>query len=341
MSYHMYVSNSGSDFFSHFIMDGNTGELEAQADIDLGGQPGAVATNSAQTWMVVALRSQKVLASYSIDQKSGALTRTGESHLEEGPPYLYVDNTDRFLLGSYYGGGRVSVHGIDADGTLSAAPLQELETAIRAHSIQTDRANRFAFVPHTNPTNAVYQFRFDAESGTLPPNEPAKIQPETEEGPRHFIFHPHKDLLYTINENGSTVSAHRFDAEAGTLESFQVISTLPGGNPVEGNTTAEIDITPDGRYLYGSNRGHDSLACFRIAPSGALEAAGIFMTEATPRSFHWEPQGRFLYAAGEANDRLTLYSVDQDCGGLERLCTYATGRVPWWVQVVAPARTAD
>lgn len=333
MSYHVYVSNSGSDFFSHFIMDGNTGELEAQADIDLGGQPGAVATNSAQTWMVVALRSQKVLASYSIDQRSGALTRTGESHLEEGPPYLYIDKTDRFLLGSYYGGGRVSVHGIGTDGTLSPAPLQELETAIRAHSIQTDRANRFAFVPHTNPTNAVYQFRFDAQSGTLTPNEPAIIQPETEEGPRHFIFHPHKDLLYTINENGSTVSAHRFDAEAGTLEAFQLISTLPGGKPVEGNTTAEIDITPDGKYLYGSNRGHDSLALFEINEDGSLSAKGHYPTEPIPRFFAIDPTGRYIYSAGQGSGKLAWFRIEAD-GALTRLGTYEIGQTPLWIQFV-------
>ena len=96
-----------------------------------------------------------------------------------------------------------------------------------------------------------------------------------------------------------------------------------------GYTTTRLAYT-------ATNRGHDSLACFRIAPSGALEGAGVFPTETTPRSFHWDPAGRFLYAAGEGNDRLSLYRVDPDDGALERLCTYVTGRVPWWVQVVAP-----
>jgi 6-phosphogluconolactonase len=336
MPYHMYVSNSGSEWLSHFIMDESSGALAAQPDIDLGGNPGAVATDAAQTWMVVALRSQKVLASYAIDKKSGGLKKIGESALAEGPPYLYSDNSDRFLLASYYGGGRVSVHGINADGTLSEKPLQELDTDIRAHSIQTDRSNRFAFVPHTNPTNAIYQFHFDQDSGRLTPNEPARIQPATEEGPRHFIFHPQKDLLYSINENGSTVSAHHFDADTGTLESFQVISTLPGGIAVEGNTTAEIDITPDGKYLYGSNRGHNSLALFEIGADGTLTAKGHFDTEAVPRFFGIDPTGRYIYSAGQDSGKLASYRIEAD-GALTRLGTYDVGQASLWIQFVKQA----
>ena len=334
MAYHVYISNAASAFFSYFIMDESSGQLDKQPDIALPAAPGAVAVSPDQSHLFVALRAAKYLASYRIDAGSGQLTQVGTSEQEEGPPYLYVDKTGRFLLSSYYGGGRVCVHGINDDQTLSPEPLQTLETAGHAHSIQTDRANRFAFVPHTNPANAIYQFRFDEATGQLAPNDPPKIEPATPEGPRHFAFHPHRDLLYSINENGSTVSAHRFDAENGTLESFQVISTLPGGRPVEGNTTAEIDITPDGKFLYGSNRGHDSLALFAIGQDGTLEAKGHYPTEETPRFFAIDPSGRFLYSVGQGSGRLQSYTIDTDSGALEPLEQHEVGESPLWITFV-------
>ena len=173
-------------FFSYFIMDESSGRLQPQADIQLPAEPGAVAVSPDQSHMFVALRSAKYLASYRIDAASGQLTQVSTSGQEEGPPYLYVDKTGRFLLSSYYGGGTVSVHGINDDYSLSSEPLQTLETDGHAHSIQTDRANKFAFVPHTNPANAIYQFRFEERTGVLSPNDPPKIEPETPEGPRHL-----------------------------------------------------------------------------------------------------------------------------------------------------------
>jgi len=338
MSYHVYVSNSGSDWLSHFLMDEHTGRLEPQADIELEATPGALATDAAETLMFVALRSAKQLGSYTIDKRSGRLSKISGASLEEGPPYLRTDNTDRFLFASYYGAGHVSVHGIDEGGTLSQTPLQWIKTDIRAHSIQTDRSNRFAFVPHTNPTNAIYQFRFDESTGALTPNDPPRIQPETEEGPRHFTFHPEQDILYSVNENGCTVSAHHFDPERGTLSSFQVISTLPADfdrDSVEGDiSTAEIKMSADGRYLYASNRGPESLAVFTVNDDGTLSPKGHFATEPTPRFFDLDPSGNFLYSAGQLSGRLASYRIDTASGSLEPLETHEVGDSPLWITFV-------
>ena len=333
MAYHVYVSNAGSEFFSHFLMDADTGKLEPQDNIELTGTPGAATTNAAGTLLFVSLRSQQRFGSYAIDRRSGKLTQIGSVPLEEGSPYVKTDNTDRFLLASYYGSGHVSVHAIAADGSLSEKPLQWIETSVHAHSIQTDRSNRFAFVPHTNPTNAIYQFRFDETTGELTPNDPPRVQPDTPEGPRHFAFHPGKDILYSVNENGSTVSAHHFDPQKGTLESFQVISTLPEGVD-EDNTTAEIRVTQDGKHLYASNRGHDSLALFDVADDGPLTAKGHFATEATPRFFALDPTGKFVYSAGQGSGRLASYRIDADSGALEPLKVYEVGKSPLWILFV-------
>ena len=334
MSYHVYVSNAGSEFFSKFVMDADTGKLTQEADIATNGSPGAVATTADESLMFVCLRQNKAYQSLRIDRSTGALTPIGSVTVSDGSPYIKTDNTDRFLLATYYGAGCVSVHAINDDGTLSAQPLQWIETEEHAHSIQLDRSNRFAYVPHTNPPNAIYQFRFDESTGTLSANDPPKVQPETPEGPRHFAFHPNKDLLYSINENGCTVSAHRFDPNNGTLSSFQVISTHPDGVDPDGKSTAEIRITQDGKHLYASNRGHDSLAIFGINEDGTLTAKGHQPTEATPRFFAIDPTGQFILSAGQGSGRLVTYKIDHGSGALAEMENFEVGKNPLWIQFV-------
>jgi 6-phosphogluconolactonase len=330
MKYHVYVSNSLSNYFSKFVME--EGTLTKEADIQLGDAPGTVATTADGRLMFVCLRSAKQLESFSVDRTSGQLSSIAKVDLHDGPAYVKTDNTDHFLLSAYYRAGQISVHGIAADGSLSKEPMQLITTDEHAHSIQMDRSNQFAFVPHTNPVNAIYQFRFDAKTGQLTANEPREIQPDTPEGPRHFAFHPTKDLLYSINENGSTVSAHTFYPEAGTLESFQVISTLPEGFTGENLTTAEIRMTHDGRHLYASNRGHDSLAIFSVNVNGTLVAEGHQPTEATPRFFDLDPTGNFILAVGQGSGRLATYRIDHKSGHLEPIETHDVGESPLWIQ---------
>ena len=339
MPYHLYVSNSGSQFLSHFIMDEASGALQPQPNIELGGSPGAATTDASQRVMYVCLSGRQELVTCSIDRSSGALTEIGATEMKEGPPHIATDNTDRYLLGAYYGGAGVTVHGIGDDGTLSAAPLQWLDTETHAHSIQTDPSNRFAFVPHTNPTNAIYQFRFDESSGHMEPNDPPKVQPDTEEGPRHFAWHPNKEVLYSVNENGLTVSAFRLDPQAGTLDPFQLIGTLPEGvDPKgEGLSTAEIRVSSDGRHLYASNRGHESLALFDVGGDGRLNAKGHFATESTPRFFEIDPTEGYLYSAGQNTGRLVSYRRDAESGALETLNHYDVGNGPLWIQFVEQA----
>lgn len=333
MPYHVYVSNAASPWFSHFLMDEATGQLTPQPDIALEDAPGAATTNAAGTLLFVCLRSAKQFVSFRVDRASGQLTPVGKASLPEGAPYVKTDNTERFLLASYYGSGHVSVHRIHDDGSLSAEPLQWIQTEPHAHSIQTDRSNRFAFVPHTLPTNAIYQFCFDEQTGRLTPNDPPKVDHGSPEGPRHFAFHPTRDVLYAVNEDHNTVSAFRFDARRGTLAPFQLVGTLPEG--FQGKSfTAEIKVTLDGRHLYASNRGHDSLALFAVQMDGTLVARGHFPTEPTPRFFDLDPSGRFLLSAGQNTGRLATYRIDRDTGALEPLATHPVGAAPLWILFV-------
>lgn len=333
MAYHVYVSNSGSEFISHFIMDEKSGKLTLEPDIEMRGSPGAVATNSQGTVMYISLRPDGTVGSFSVDKDSGTLKQIGAATLTEGPPYLFVDNSDRYLLAAYYGASGVTSHRIETDGTIGKQVIW-LDTEVHAHSIQTDKSNRFAFVPHTNPSNSIYQFLFDENTGDLRPNSPPFIRPDTEEGPRHFVIHPQQNYLYSVNENGNTVSAFYFDSGKGTVDGFQLISTVPDGTDLEGKTTAEIKITADGRHLYASNRGHDTLALFSVGEDGRLTAKGHFETERTPRFFDIDPTGQYVYSVGQDSNRLVSYAMNAVDGSLKVLERHDVGENPLWIQFV-------
>ncbi len=152
-------------------------------------------------------------------------------------------------------------------------------------------------------------------------------------GPRHFCFHPNRDIVYCSDEQGSSVTAYNLDPSAGTLTPFQTISTLPDGYS-ERNSCSQIQITLSGKFLYVPNRGHNSVASFSInASTGRLTATGRVPTEPVPRAFSLDPEGRFLFVAGLDSGRLASYQVNQDSGELTPLETYEAGKKPMWVLI--------
>jgi dipeptidyl aminopeptidase/acylaminoacyl peptidase len=224
---------------------------------------------------------------------------------------------------------KVTVHEIGKDGALSEKPIQSLATADKAHAIVPDPSNRFVFVPHTG-TDVIFQFAFDASKGRLTPNTPAKLLTPKGTGPRHLVFHPSKPIAYVSNEQGSGVTAYALDTKAGTLRPLQTLSTLPKEFR-DTNACAEIKVHPSGRFLYVSNRGHDSIAAFALDDDGRMSVVGQELTEKTPRSFDLDPSGKYLFAAGESSGKLAAYGVDLRTGQLKKLETYEVGKMPWWV----------
>ena len=183
------------------------------------------------------------------------------------------------------------MHGIGADGSIKTPPVQTIETAKTAHCVAVDADNRWVFVPHVSP-NAIYQFKLDVESGKL--TQAGKAPGGTEKaGPRHLAFHPVHKLAFTSNEVESSITAYRLDPTDG-LKPLQTLSTLPGDFK-GANTTAEVKVHPSGKFVWVSNRGHDTLAGYRIdAKSHELASLGQTPTEQTPRSFEFDPDGHFL-----------------------------------------------
>ena len=339
MTYYMYTSISGENKILIHTMDPDTGLLQHREDVELHGGPVPLAADPAGKFLYTALNSTSEVLSFSIDPGTGGLTQIGSTGLRETPCYLLADRRGKFLLGAHYSAGAVSVNPIAGDGAATDF-VQWLETAPRAHCVQIDASNRFVLVPHVMPGNAVFQLVLDQETGELSPNAVPKVVPAVEEGPRHCCFHPGKDIVYTSNEQGSSVTAYHFAAAAGTLSPFQTISNLPpeGHHPGTGgekNSCSQIAITPSGRFLYAPNRGHDSMACFRIdEETGELSTIGYQAIEKHTRGISLDPQGKFLFATGAASGRMASFRISEKTGALEPLENLAVGQGPMWVQFV-------
>ncbi|NJN84262.1 MAG: lactonase family protein [Caldilineaceae bacterium] len=330
-----YIAIGGEDKLLKFEMDPESGELNDRREVMLRGGPGPLAVDPTQGKLYIGLRSVREIVSYGIDDHTGDLTPLGEPALLDADPcYLATDRTGRFLFSAYYGAGKVMVHPLHADGSVGQKPVTEIATAERAHCIRPDPSNRYVLVPHTAGPNLIFQFEFDAESGALTPNRVPKVVPPPGEGPRHYVYHPNQPVVYFSNEQGCSVTAYSFDAERGTLAPFQTLSTLPPS--FDGaNTCAQIHIHPTGRYLYVSNRGHDSIACFAVdMASGRLTSLGQQSTEPTPRVFGLDPAGNFLFAAGQGSGVLAAYRIDAATGLLDPIAEYKVGERPMWVMLL-------
>ena len=335
MPYYVYVSISEEDRISLFTLDPKSGKLKPQGHTEVIGRPAPLAVGPEGRFLYAGLREPGSfgISSFRIDHSTGGLSLLGSIFLEGNPVFITTDQKGKFLLSAYYHESRVAVHLIGEDGAVSEPPVEWLETARGAHSIRTDPSNRFAFSPHVagDGPNAIFQFSFDESTGHLIPNSPFRVSPETPEGPRHICFHPYLDIVYSSNEQGSSVTGYSFDSIKGALTPFQTVSTLPGDFEGE-NTCSQIQITPSGEFLYAPNRGHDSIACFSVDSStGSLTSTGQVPSETVPRAFSLDPDGKFLYAAGRRSGRLASYRIRDDTGMLDPLEVYTVGEGSMWV----------
>ena len=326
----VYVSESGEKRIVVWALDDSTGDLTRLSETALPGAPGSLSISPDRKHLYASVRSAKQFATLDVDAQTGALSNPTFTDAGFNAAYVYADKTGRWLLAASYSEGVVGVSAI-IDGRVTGAPVCLLTTGKKAHSIQTDAANRFAFVPHVGELNKVEQLRFDAATGQLTPNTPPHLPGGEGEGPRHFAFHPNGKWAYFVNEQGKSVTLCDYDADKGTLKSRQSVPTVPDDWRTKGSC-ADIHITADGRFVYASNRGHDSLAMFSVnAQTGELTSLGQTPTEKTPRSFALVSGDRFVIAAGETSHKLIVYRRDADSGLLTALKTYPCGKGPAWV----------
>ncbi|MCY4652317.1 MAG: lactonase family protein [Dehalococcoidia bacterium] len=271
-------------------------------------------------------KRQGAVYAYSVNAESGELTCiNSQGSGGPGPCHVKVDATGRFVLAANYHGGSVCMLPINEDGSIAPASdfIQHEGSSVNprrqdqayAHSINSDPQNRFAYVPDLGQDRVVI-YRLDTENRQLAPSRPAYVEVNPGFGPRHFDFHPNGQWAYLINELGSTITAFEYEQGSGGLSDFQVVGTLPTGFSGS-NTTADIHVHQSGRFVYGSNRGHDSIAIFSVDRGGRLTPVGHCSTRGrTPRNFSIDPLGLFLIAANQDSDNIVSFHLDQESGQL-------------------------
>jgi 6-phosphogluconolactonase (cycloisomerase 2 family) len=278
------------------------------------------------------------VSAYTIDRASGHLTLLNSVSSEgANPTHLSIHPSGKFLLVANYFGGSVAVLPIRDSGELGPATdvVHDQGTVGRehatsappgslvihghdkphAHMIQSDPAGRFVFAADV-ALDRIFVWKFDAEKGRLVPNDPAWVALPSGDGPRHFAFHPNGHWLYSLQEEGSTLAAFDYDAANGRLTAKQTLTSLPKGF-AGSNFPAEVVISSDGKFLYASNRLHDSIAWFSISATGTLALGGEEWTCGDhPRSFNLDPTGNFLYSCNQFADAITTFRVNRKTGTL-------------------------
>ncbi len=287
------------------------------------------------------------VSALAIDPASGRLALVNQqSSVGAGPCHVTVDREGKNVLAANYGGGSVACLPIGDDGRLKEAtsfiqhegssvdPRRQKEP--HAHSVNLDAAGRFAFVADLG-LDKIMVYRLDAAAGKLTPNNPPSAAVASGAGPRHFAFHPGGRFAYVINELNSTVTAFAYDADRGALAIIQTVSTLPAGFS-DVNYPAEIQVHPSGKFVYGSNRGHNSIAIFAVAAdSGKLTPVGHEPTGGkNPRNFGIDPTGRFLLAANQDSDNVVVFRIDAATGKLKSTGHSAEVGKPVCVKFLAP-----
>ena len=245
-----------------------------------------------------------------------------------GPAHLSLDKSGRVALAANYGGGSVVALPIKADGSVGehtgfvqhkGKSVTKRQNQPNAHSVNVSPDNRFAFVADLG-LDKILIYKLDTSKGTLTPNDPPFTSVAPGSGPRHFAFHPGGKFAYVINEINLTMAAFSYDAAKGALTEIQTVSTLPaadGPGPKPGWSTAEVVAHPNGKFLYGSNRGHDTIAVFSVATDGKISLVENAPAEVkTPRNFNLDPTGKWLFTEGQGSDTIALFKVDQGTGKL-------------------------
>ena len=333
----VYVGNAESNDIHVFTLDAKSGGLTEVEKVPIPGLAKAgpttpMAVSPDKRVLHVGTRGEPpTVSSFAIDAKTGKLTHLGNAALPDSMAYVATDRSGRYLLSASYGGHKVAVSPIEAG---KVGPAQQIvDTAPNAHAILADPANRYVLATSLGG-DIVNQFRFDAATGKLSPNDPPAAKVKDKAGPRHFVFHPGGKLVYLLNELDGSVVVFDYDAEKGQLKEKQSVSALPAG--FDGKPwAADLHVTPDGKFLYASERTSSTLAAFKVdAGNGMLTLVAHYPTEKQPRAFAIDPGGRTLLAVGQLSHAMSIYGIDPETGKLAKLKEHPMGKNPNWIEIV-------
>lgn len=329
-----------------FEVDRNTGALTEAGIYRMGTSPSALVFNRAGDRLYSANETDRVgehnhgtVSAFAVDPATGQLKLLGTVPSGgAGPTYASIHPTGKHLLVANYFGGSVAVLPIKEDGSLGEATDVQVDQGeigptvaknappgsfafsghdrTHAHIIRSDPSGRF--VLHIDlGLDKIFTWKFDANRGKLIPNDPPSVSLPPGDGPRHFDFHPDGRWLFSIQEEGSTVVRFDYDGDTGKLTPRQTISSLPPGY-AGSNFCSAIRVSKDGKFLYAGNRLHDSIGIFAIAPTGDLTYLAAEQTRGNyPRSFNFDPTGRYLYCCNQRADNVTIFEVNRETGLLK------------------------
>jgi 6-phosphogluconolactonase len=334
----LYVGNAETRDISAFKLESNNGDLTPIGTFTVPGPSNScfsfpLAVSPDKHFLFVVLRNEPwSLRSFAIDSGSGGLDYLGFGPLADNTCYISTDKTGRFLFSASYHGNKIAVNPIGSDGIVQP-PQQIIDTELKSHSILVDAANCHVLSACLGG-DIFYQWRFEANTGRLTPNEPPFVSVEKHSGPRHFVFHPNGRAVYLLNEHTVTIYVYDYDLGKGTLTEKQVVNAL---TPTPGDKiwATDIHITPNGKFLYAAERGSSTLAMFKVdLKDVTLSLTGHIVTEKQPRGFAIDPTGRFLYCTGQLSTHMSSYAIDGDSGKLTKLNEYPVGKNPNWVEIV-------
>lgn len=329
----VYVSNADSREILVLDMDDATGRIERRGSVSTPGIAGPMAVAPDRRSLHVALRNEPwSVASFAI-LPDGGLRLLAVAPITENTCYISMDRTGRFLFQASFQGSRISVNAVGPDGYVQVPPTQVIATPPNAHCILADASNEHVLATCLGG-GMTLQFDFDATAGVLTPNAVPSVASEVGAGPRHFRFHPRGRRAYLLHERKAWIYGYDYDPVRGRLTETHRVKLMPDDDLPEKIWCADLQISPDGRHVYATERSTSTINIFAIEPDGGLRRLGAVVTEKEPRGIAIHPHGSWLLAVGQASHGMSIYSVDRQDGALTKTGELPMGENPHWIEFV-------
>ena len=330
------VCNSGDNSLGLFDLDRASGSLNPVSTVPLpdvgvpdGAYPMTVSPDRRLLYIAFRGKPHEVLT-FAVDAQARELHWLGRGPLADSMAHIATDQTGQMLFSASYGGGTVSMNPITADGVVQG-PAAVLKVAPNMHCCLVSPENDTLFATSLGD-HSIVRFGFDAINLT---ELPGRIRVSSGSGPRHLVWHPSQRFAYLINEKTTAIDLFAYHAEARTLEPLETVSGLPEGWTGEA-WAADIRITPDGRFLFASDRNSNAITAFAVdSETGRLTRRSHVITAPWPRSFNVTTDGRYLLALGEVSNIIECFSIDETSGALQKRSELPTGKGPSWVETFA------
>jgi 6-phosphogluconolactonase len=329
----VYISLRQGNAILIYYLDNQNGELRLFDSLPCPGGPASMAFSGNHKFLYVSERETNSFSAYRTDTKTGGLLFINRIKAVNNPVNLEVDKSGKFLLSVYYHSGQAAIYGINKDGSLKDTAIQVISGFINPHAIHLNQKNNLAYITDKGG-DKIYCYAFNSSSGVLTENKSADVITPKGTEPRHFILDENHRRMYVVNEEGNSVTVYALKLKTGVLSKLQELSTLPDDVKIE-SKCADIHFSNDGKCLYASNRGHNSIAVYHIdRKSRLLHLKGIFPTISKPRSFAFNSIGNYLIASDEAGTQVAIHKVDRTDGSLSKMRKVTAGEQPFWILTV-------